>query len=119
MCTICAGWCVQVEARGTLCNHFLSSTFLWIPEIELRLPGKCHFCGVVSSAYIKSFPVLIFEVVVVVVTTKSGREALGLSSSTANDQNNQRVLVSATCLKAWSLPFCVLIFIIISPTKIP
>ena len=94
MCTICAGWCVQVEARGTLCNHFLSSTFLWIPEIELRLPGKCHFCGAVSSAYIKSFPVLIFEVVVVVVTTKSGREALGLSSSTANDQNNQRVLVS-------------------------
>lgn len=102
VCTICAGWCVQVWKPEELC--VITSClppFCGFQRLNSGCQASAISCGAVSSAYIKSFPVLIFEVVVVVVTTESGREALGLSSSTANDQNNQRVLVSADF--AWKL----------------
>lgn len=92
---ICAGWCVQVWRPEELCVvTSCLPPFCGFQRLNSGCQASAISCGAISSAYIKSFPVLIFAVVVVV-TTESGHEALGLSSSTANDQNNQTVLVSA------------------------
>lgn len=91
-----AGWCVQVWRPEELCVvTSCLPPFCGFQRLNSGCQAGAISCGAISSAYIQSFPVLIFEVVVVVVTTESGREALALSSSTANDQNNQTVLVSA------------------------
>lgn len=96
VCTICAGWCVQVWRSEELCVvTSCLPTFCGFQRLNSSCQASAISCEAISSAYMKSFPVLIFEVVVVVVTTESGHEALGLCSSTANDQNNQTVLVSA------------------------